>query len=231
MRSEGEATIRQFRGRLSTKRSSERLKDMPDDYDTSAEYLRSRVEQIAQEITQKVQSRLGPGQVQPFFICDIVNDVENAVNGVVNATQDAVNAAVNATRDAVNAAENIVERAVNIGERAINATEEVVHVVTVHTQQVVHVANLATDAIKVATFVTEFVGAAQVTEGGVQSAHGAPQASATELIQARRAAILQQRTNVINDISAKRAELKSKIAGVSVRVRSFSGGRGSGSGS
>jgi hypothetical protein len=197
---------------------------MPDDYDTSAEYLRSKVEQIAQEITQKVQSRLPAGQVQPFFICDVVNAVENAVNGVVNATHDAVNAAVNATHNVVNAVENVAERAINIGERVIHATEDVVDDVTVHTQQIVHVANLATDAIKVATFVTEFVGAAQAAEGSVPSGQAAPQASAAELIKARRAAILQQRTTVINDISAKRAELKSKIAAVSVRVRSFRGG-------
>jgi hypothetical protein len=192
---------------------------MPDSYDTSAEYLRNRVEQIAQEITQKVQSHAPAGQVQPFFICDIVNGVENAVNGVVNATHDAVNAAVNATHDVVNAAENITERAINIGERAINATEEVVNAVTAHTQQIIQVANLATDAIKVATFVTEFVGAAAATEGSVQSAQAAPQASAAELIQARRAAILLQRAAVSNDVSAKRSELKSKIAAVSVRIR------------
>jgi hypothetical protein len=201
---------------------------MPDAYDTSAEYLRNRVEQIAQEITQKIQSRLPAGQVQPFFICDIVNDVEDAVNGIVNVAQDVVNAAVNATHDVVNAAENIVERVVNIGERAINATEEVVDVVTAHTQQIVQVANLATDAIKVATFVTEFVGAAQATEESVHSAHAAHHASAAALIQARRAAILQQRTTILNDISAKRTELKSKIAGVSVRIRGFSSGRSSG---
>jgi phage-related protein len=149
---------------------------MPDSYDTSAEYLRSRVEQIAQEISQKVQSRLPAGQVQPFFICDIVNVAENVVNGVVNVAHDVVNAAVNATQDVVNAAENVAERAVNIGERAINATEEVVNAVTAHTQHIVQVANLATDAIKVATFVAEFVGAAP-TERGAPSAEVASQAS------------------------------------------------------
>jgi hypothetical protein len=197
---------------------------MPDAYDTSAEYLRNRVEQLAQEITQKIQSRLPAGQVQPFFICDIVNGVEDAVNGVVNVAHDAVNAAVNATHDVVNAAENIAERAANIGERAINATEDVINDVTVHTAQIVHVANLATDAIKVATFATELIGSTQVTEESVQSAHAAHHASVAALIQTRRAAILQQRATIVNDISAKRTELKSKIAGVSARIRGRSSG-------
>ena len=130
------------------------------------------MEKIAQEITQKIQSRLPAGQVQPFFICDIVNGVENAVNGVVNAANDVVNDVVNVANDVVNAAENIAERAVNIGERAINATEEVVNAVTAHTEQVVQVANLATDAFRVATFVADFIGATEITEGGAQSATG-----------------------------------------------------------
>ena len=201
---------------------------MPDDYDTSAEYLRNRVEQLAQEITQKIQSRVTPGQVQPFFICDIVNGVEDAVNGVVNVAHDAVNAVINATQDAVHATENIAERAVNIGERAINVTEEVIDAVTAHTHQVLQVANLATDAFKVATFVTDFVGGATPSEGRPESGQAASQASAAELIQARRTAIQQQRTAIINDVSAKRAELKSKIAGVSVRLRSYNSGRSSG---
>jgi hypothetical protein len=200
---------------------------MPD-YDTSAEYLRNRVEQLAQEISQRAQSRVAPGQVQPFFICDIVNGVEDAVNGVVNATNDVVNAVVNAAQDAVNATENIAERAVNIGERAIDATEEIVNAVTAHTHQIIQVANLATDAFKVATFVTDFVGGGTTDEGRQESHQGAAHASAAQLIQARRTAILQQRTAIANDIAAKRAELKARIAGVSVRLRSYNSGRSSG---
>jgi hypothetical protein len=181
-----------------------------DSYDSSAEYLRSRVEQMAQEISQRVQTQnASGGAVQPFFICDIVNGVENAVAGVVNATHDAVNAAVNATHDVVNAV-------AHVGERAIAATENAVHAVTAHTAQVVQVANFATDAIKVTAFVTEITGGI-LQQADATKAQAGTQASATDLIQARRTVIMQQRTSISNDIASKRSELKAKIAAVAAK--------------
>ena len=184
-----------------------------DAYNTSAEYLRVRVETMAQEVTQKLQTQSAASgqQLQPFFICDIVNGVENAVGGIVNATHDAVNAAVNAAHDAVNAVENI-------GERAVTATEAVVHAVTVHTQQLVNIANIATDVVKVTTFITEAVGGVAPQEGATQSSQVVVSASVTELIQVRRTAIMQQRASITNDLLAKRAELQAQIATVAAKA-------------
>jgi hypothetical protein len=190
-----------------------------DPYNTSAEYLRVRVEQMAQDMSQKFQTQAAAGgQLQPFFICDIVNGVENAVGGIVNAAHDAVNAAVNAAHDAVNAVENI-------GERAVTATEAIVHAVTVHTQQIVHITNIATDVVKTATFITEFVGGVlPQEEKGTHASHAAStaaaSASAAELIQARRTAIMQHRASITNDVLAKRVELQAKIAGVRAKASS-----------
>ena len=183
-----------------------------DSYDISAEYLRARVEEIAQEVTQQLQSRgISAAAQQPFFISDIVHAVENAVGGVVNATHDAVNAAVNVTHNLVNVAENL-------GEHAIHATQNLVNAVTAHTQQVVQVANFATQAVRVATFITGLIGGElQLDRGGEASSTGM-QASAAELIQARRAIILQQRTETINNIAAKRAELKGQIEAIAARL-------------
>jgi len=90
-----------------------------DSYDTSAEYLRTRVQKVADEISQHLQKT--PAGEQFFFICDIVNAVENAVGDVVHVAQDGVNAAVNVTHNIVTAVENIGERAIHATENAVNA--------------------------------------------------------------------------------------------------------------
>jgi hypothetical protein len=184
-----------------------------DSYDTSAEYLRTRVQKVADEISQHLQKT--PAGEQFFFICDIVNAVENAVGDVVHVAQDGVNAAVNVTHNIVTAVENI-------GERAIHATENAVNAVTAHTQQIIEVANLAAATFKITQEVVDLVGAAIAQEAGGAAAKGGAKASAAQLIQARRAIILDQRKALISATEAKRTELKSKIDAVAARLSAAS---------
>jgi hypothetical protein len=187
--------------------------EIMDPFDMSAEYLRTRVEQVAAQISQQVAKT--PAAEHPFFISDIVNAVENAVGGIVHAAEDAVNEAVNVTHDIVNAVEHV-------GERVVTATERAVEAVTVHTQQILDVANIATDVVKtvqVTIDVAEAIGVVAETESGAH--HRGPTASGasvSQLVQARRAAILEQRKAIINSHLAKRTEIKSKIAAVASRL-------------
>jgi hypothetical protein len=184
-----------------------------DTYDTSAEYLRTRIQKVADEISQQLQKT--PAGEQFFFICDIVNAVENAVGDVVHVVQDGVNEAVNVTHNIVTAVENI-------GERAIHATEEAVHAVTAHTQQIIEVANLAAATFKITQEVVDLVGAAILQESAGAAAKGGNKASAAQLIQVRRAVILEQRKALISATEAKRTEIKSKIATVAARLSAAS---------
>lgn len=179
-----------------------------DAYDTSAEYLRTRVERLAEEITQQIKAQR-PDTVVAFFISDVVDAVENVVGGVVDVAQDAVNEAVNVTHDVVNAV-------VDVGERAINAAEDAVQAVAAHAQQVVHVAKVATEIIQVVTLATDLIGGGEVPAG--PSGQRGTQASAAELVKARRTLIRQQRSEASNNLLAKRSELKARIAAISARV-------------
>lgn len=182
-----------------------------DSYDTSAEYLRVRVQKVAEEISKQLSR--SPAGEQFFFISDIVNAVENAVGDVVHVVQDGVNAAVNVAHNVVTAVENI-------GERAIHATEDAINAVTAHTQQIIEVANLAAATFKVTQEVVDFVGAAFTADAGAAAGKGAVKASAGQLIQARRAIILEQRKSLIAAAEAKRSEIKSKLFAISARLGS-----------
>jgi hypothetical protein len=189
-----------------------------DGYDTSAENLRARVEKVAEQISHQLAKT--PAGEQFFFICDIVNAVENVVGDVVNVAQDAVNEAVNVAHNVVNAVENI-------GERAVHATEEAIHAVTAHTQQVLEVAQFAVATINVTRAIVDFVGAEIAVEGTEKAAtKGGARASAAQLIQARRAIILEQRRSLITSTQAKRNEIKSRIATVAARISTASRGSG-----
>jgi hypothetical protein len=183
-----------------------------DGYDTSAEQLRARVEKIAEQISQQLAKT--PAGEQFFFISDIVNAVENVVGDVVNVAEDAVNAAVNVAHNVVNAVENV-------GERVVHATEEAIHAVTAHTAQIVQGAQFVAATIAVVKGVVDLVGAEIVAEEKA-GAKGGGKGSAAQLIQARRAIILEQRRSIISATAAKRNEIRSRVAAVAARISAAS---------
>jgi hypothetical protein len=191
-----------------------------DAYDTSIESLRARVAKVAEEYSQ--QLRRIPGSEVAFFIGDIVNAAENVVGDVVNAAHDAVNAAVNATQNVVNAAENVVNNvahaAQNITHNIIHATEDAIHAVTDHTQFIIQTAQLTAATFRVTLEATDLIGGLAAESQGGQKTPAADRPSVTQLIQARRAAILQERTSLVNNALAKRAEIKNGIDSVRNRL-------------
>jgi hypothetical protein len=191
-----------------------------DAYDTSLESLRARLSKVADDYVQQI--RRIPNAETAFFIGDIVNAVENVAGDVVNATQDAVNAAVNATHDVVNAAENVVNNvahvAVNITHNVITATEEAIHAVTNHTNLIVQTAQVTFATFKVTAEITDLIGVAAAESQGGQRGAAPSGASAAQLIQARRAAILQDRTSLVNSVLSKRTEITDRIAGLRARL-------------
>ena len=102
-----------------------------DGCDASAEYLRTKVQKVAEEVSKQLSKT--PAGEQFFFLSDIVNAVENPVGDVVPIVQDAVN----------EAAHNVITAVENIGARAIHATEVAINAGTAHTPQIIEVANFA----------------------------------------------------------------------------------------
>ena len=199
-----------------------------DAYDTSIESLRARVAKVAEEYSQQI--RRVPGAEEAFFIGDIVNAVENVAGDVVNVAHDAVNAAVNATHNAVNAVENVVNNAAhvaqNITHNVINATEQAIHAVTDHTQIILQATHLTAATFRITVEATDLIGGFSTEAQSATKGGSAGKSSVTQLIQARRAAILQERTSLDGSALAKRAEIKDRIAGMRNRIAAILSARG-----
>jgi hypothetical protein len=160
-------------------------------YDTSLEALRTRIERIADTIAQRFQRT--PGNEQFSFFDDIVHAVEDIGNNVVNATNDVVNNVVNATQQAVNATAQATDWAVD------------------HTQEVVEVTHGVVEVTEIATEVAE---AGAAFEGLDKAAGGAgsTQASAAQLITARRASLEKNRRAFRDRIQSVRSQIQQSIA-------------------
>lgn len=188
-----------------------------DQYDASAKSLTARVERIAEQISQQAQRRAA--HIEPFFIDNIFNAVENAAEDVANAVGDGVNAVVNATHDAVNAVENVGKDVINATDDAIHATEEIIHAVTNHTDFIHEIGNLALEAVNITPEVADFVGFSATVEGEEKvktstASHGEAKASAAQLLQMRRTLLREKNKALTAQTAAKRSEIKDKIASI-----------------
>jgi hypothetical protein len=186
-----------------------------DQYDTTAGALRTRVEQIAERISQQAQRNAAT--IEPFFIDNIVHAVENAAGDVADAVGDAVNAAVNATHDAINAVEDVGKDVINVTADAVHATENIVDAVTEHTDIIHNIADVTLEALDVTPDIVDAIGFAPVVEGqdkATAASRAAAKASAAQLIQLRRSLLREKRRSLVTRTAAKRAQIKEKIAAV-----------------
>jgi phage-related protein len=187
-----------------------------DQYDTTAESLRAKVQQLAEQISQ-LQAKRGAAVAEPFFIDDIFHAVENAAGDVANIVGDAVSAAVNATHDAINAVENVGKDVINATDDAIHATENIIHAVTDHTDVIHNIANVTLEAIHITPEIADFIGftpAVDTQDKATAASQAAARASAVQLLQARRALLREKSKSLSARTTAKRAEIKEKIEAV-----------------
>ena len=189
--------------------------------DMGAETLRITLEKIAEKVSQRLTESSAHAEL--FAVSDVLTLVEQRVGDVVHTAEDFVSKALDFAHDLVNALENA-------GERMANVTEHAVHAITVETQQVVGAAKVVTAAQTTITEVT-FVGitvgvgagAGMTDEPGLRSSaggKGVPRASIAQLIQVRRALILEQRKAIIAGILAKRDEINAQVFAVATRIAS-----------
>jgi hypothetical protein len=195
-----------------------------DQYDTMSKSLTARVERIAEQISQQAQQKTTI--IEPFFIDNIFNAVENAAGDVANAVGDGVNAAVNATHDAVNAVENIGKDVITATDDAIHATENIVHVVTNHTDFIHEVGNLTLEAVNVTPDVADLVGLSPLVESDEKvsaASQAAAKASAAQLLQVRRSLIREKHKALAAQTATKRSEIKNRIASIRASITAAKG--------
>ncbi len=188
-------------------------------YDAAAQSLTAKVEKIAEQISQQAL-RNAPG-VEPFFIDNVFQAVENAAGDVADSVERAVNAGVNATHDLINDVATLVHNAAT-QDVIIHATGDLVQVVTDHTAAIHNIANVTLEnVLAVATpGLLDDVGFAPDIEGQKATAASRAQAraSSAQLLQARRA-LLREKSNALSaQTAAKRTEIREKIAAARERL-------------
>jgi hypothetical protein len=186
---------------------------------TSAEYLRARVEKIAEQVSGQLAKTTSGEQF--FLVNDVVTAIENAVGDVVNLAQDAVNVFVNAAHDVVTAIEHVGERAIHAAEHHINDATLQTDFIIVATHQIIN--DAATEGMQLVggPFVGcsgELLEAVMAIGNETKISSARAKASVAVLIQARRATILRQREALMNSTRAKRIEIKSRTASIRGRI-------------
>ena len=175
--------------------------------DTSAEALRSRIESMAQTISERMAA--SGGVAVPEFIGDIVDAVGDVVGDVVNGAVDAANEVANVATQVA----NVVGQGVQDVQQVANAAEAAVN-------EIGGLANLVTNFADNFAGFADFIGGFFTEPGGTQGAAAPSSASAAQLVKARHQALMERRSTTRSSIQAQVRTLRSKVSHLAAQARS-----------